>query len=98
MEEIVVDEDDLDGAEVDSDADEAAGDPSKAQGLVSMRDITKLVNRMNPHASTTNREKRKKKTFQMIKHKVRRKAKRSFREKQTALRDHLKKLAKQMRK
>nr|VZI19992.1 unnamed protein product [Spirometra erinaceieuropaei] len=60
--------------------------------------LYRQVNRMNPHASTTNREKRKKKTFQMIKHKVRRKAKRSFREKQTALRDHLQKLAKQMRK
>ncbi|BHF63653.1 Protein SDA1 [Sparganum proliferum] len=126
MEEIVLEEDELSAADTDSDANEADADPSKAQGLVSMRDITKLVkrakatkadriesivegrigrkkygfkvNRMNPHASTTNREKRKKKTFQMIKHKVRRKAKRSFREKQTALRDHLQKLAKQMRK
>uniref|UniRef100_A0A0X3PK40 Protein SDA1 n=1 Tax=Schistocephalus solidus TaxID=70667 RepID=A0A0X3PK40_SCHSO len=126
MEELVLEEDELGGADSDNDADEAAADLSKAQGLVSMRDITKLVkrakatradriesivegrigrkkygfqvNRMNPHASTTNREKRKNKTFQMIKHKVRRKAKRSFREKQTALRDHLQKLAKQMRK
>uniref|UniRef100_A0A158REA9 Protein SDA1 n=1 Tax=Hydatigena taeniaeformis TaxID=6205 RepID=A0A158REA9_HYDTA len=55
------------------------------------------VNRLNPHASTTNREKRKKKTFQMIKHKVRRKAKRSFREKQASLREHLRKLSKNFR-
>ncbi|VEL10219.1 unnamed protein product [Protopolystoma xenopodis] len=56
------------------------------------------VNRMNPHASTTNREKRKRKTFQMIKHKVKGKAfKRSFREKQIALREHLKKVAKMKR-
>lgn len=55
------------------------------------------INRMNAHASTTNREKLKNKTFQMIKHKVKRKAKRSFHEKQIALREHLKTLAKQSR-
>ncbi|CAH8532249.1 unnamed protein product [Schistosoma margrebowiei] len=55
------------------------------------------VNRLNAHASTTNREKLKNKTFQMIKHKIRRKAKRSFQQKQIALRDHLKKLMKRSR-
>ncbi|CAH8846129.1 unnamed protein product [Trichobilharzia szidati] len=55
------------------------------------------VNRMNAHASTTNREKSKNKAFQMIKHKVRRKVKRSFQEKQVALREHLKRLMKRSR-
>lgn len=40
-------------------------------------------------ASRTNKEKRKTKAFSMIKHKVKRKQKRSFREKQIALRDAL---------
>ncbi|VDD82022.1 unnamed protein product [Mesocestoides corti] len=123
VEELALDEDVL-GSDEDADSDKE-GATEEAHGLVSMRNITKLVkrahstkadrldsivegregrkkygfqvNRMNPHASTTNREKRKNKTFQMIKHKVRRKAKRSFREKQSALRDHLKKLSKSMR-
>uniref|UniRef100_A0A3Q0KJP0 Protein SDA1 n=1 Tax=Schistosoma mansoni TaxID=6183 RepID=A0A3Q0KJP0_SCHMA len=55
------------------------------------------VNRLNAYASTTNREKLKNKTFQMVKHKIRRKAKRSFQQKQIALRDHLKKLVKRSR-
>ncbi|CAI2727746.1 unnamed protein product [Schistosoma spindalis] len=55
------------------------------------------VNRLNAYASTTNREKLKNKTFQMVKHKIRRKAKRSFQQKQIALRDHLKKLIKRSR-
>ncbi|KAM7538238.1 hypothetical protein Aperf_G00000063926 [Anoplocephala perfoliata] len=120
--ELVVDEEDLGGD--DDDSDDGAN-PEEAQGLVSMRNITKLVkrahstkadrmdvieqgrkgrkkygfqvNRMNPHASTTNKEKRKNKTFQMIKHKARRKIKRSFRERQVALRDHLKKLSRNFR-
>lgn len=45
--------------------------------------------RLNPHASTTNREKKKKKNFMMLKHKVRGKIKRSFHDKQIALRNHL---------
>lgn len=48
--------------------------------------------RVNVHCSKTNREKRKKKNYQMIKHKVQRKVKRSFKEKQIALRNHLLKL------
>ncbi|KAL1517042.1 hypothetical protein ABEB36_000859 [Hypothenemus hampei] len=50
--------------------------------------------RVNIHCSKTNREKRKKKNYQMIKHKVQRKVKRSFKDKQIALRNHLIKLKK----
>lgn len=50
--------------------------------------------RVNIHCSKTNREKRKKKNFQMIKHKVQGKVKRSFKDKQVALRNHLLKLKK----
>ncbi|XP_074113158.1 SDA1 domain containing protein Mys45A [Cotesia typhae] len=45
--------------------------------------------RQNPLCSKTNREKKKTKAFQMIKHKVRGKVKRSFKDKQAALRNHL---------
>ncbi|XP_017757293.1 PREDICTED: protein SDA1 homolog isoform X2 [Eufriesea mexicana] len=45
--------------------------------------------RQNPLCSKTNREKKKTKTFQMLKHKVKGKVKRSFKEKQIALRNHL---------
>ncbi|XP_076285077.1 SDA1 domain containing protein Mys45A [Lasioglossum baleicum] len=45
--------------------------------------------RQNPLCSTTNREKKKTKAFQMLKHKVKGKVKRSFKEKQIALRNHL---------
>lgn len=50
--------------------------------------------RVNIHCSKTNREKRKKKNFQMIKHKVKSKVKRSFKDKQISLRNHLLKLKK----
>ncbi|XP_063415301.1 protein SDA1 homolog [Mytilus trossulus] len=51
--------------------------------------------RMNPNASTSNKEKRKNKPFLMVKHKVqRKKGKRSFKDKQIALRDSLLKRAK----
>uniref|UniRef100_A0A182WFG3 Protein SDA1 n=1 Tax=Anopheles minimus TaxID=112268 RepID=A0A182WFG3_9DIPT len=46
-------------------------------------------NRLNPHCSKTNREKQKNKNFSMIRHKVRGKVKKSFRDKQVALRKHL---------
>ncbi|XP_040162504.1 protein SDA1 homolog [Anopheles arabiensis] len=46
-------------------------------------------NRMNPHCSKTNREKQKNKNFTMIRHKVRGKVKKSFRDKQMSLRKHL---------
>ncbi|XP_043275609.1 protein SDA1 homolog [Venturia canescens] len=45
--------------------------------------------RQNPLCSKTNREKKKTKAFQMIKHKIKGKTKRSFKEKQIALRNHL---------
>ncbi|EGI61363.1 PREDICTED: protein SDA1 homolog [Acromyrmex echinatior] len=45
--------------------------------------------RQNPLSSTTNREKRKGKAFSMLKQKLRTKVKRSFREKQIALKNHL---------
>lgn len=50
--------------------------------------------RMNEHCSKTNREKKKKKNFQMIKHKIKGKIKRSFKDKQIALRNHLLKIKK----
>ncbi|KOC65919.1 Protein SDA1 like protein [Habropoda laboriosa] len=45
--------------------------------------------RQNPLCSKTNREKKKIKAFQMLKHKIKGKVKRSFKEKQIALRNHL---------
>lgn len=45
--------------------------------------------RQNEHCSRTNREKRKNKNFLMLKHKARGKMKRSFKDKQIALRNHL---------
>ncbi|KAL0131803.1 hypothetical protein PUN28_002984 [Cardiocondyla obscurior] len=45
--------------------------------------------RQNPLCSTTNREKRKGKVFSMLKQKLKTKVKRSFREKQIALKNHL---------
>ncbi|XP_029049878.1 protein SDA1 homolog [Osmia bicornis bicornis] len=45
--------------------------------------------RQNQLCSKTNREKKKMKSFQMMKHKIKGKVKRSFKEKQIALRNHL---------
>lgn len=45
--------------------------------------------RLNMHCSKTNREKEKRKNFQMIRQKARGKVKKSFRDKQLALRKHL---------
>ncbi|XP_011636691.1 protein SDA1 homolog [Pogonomyrmex barbatus] len=45
--------------------------------------------RQNPLCSTTNREKKKTKAFGMLKHKLKAKVKRSFRDKQIALKNHL---------
>lgn len=45
--------------------------------------------RHSVHCSTTNREKKKTKNFQMIRHKARGKVKKSFRDKQISLRKHL---------
>uniref|UniRef100_A0A7G3AX59 Protein SDA1 n=1 Tax=Lutzomyia longipalpis TaxID=7200 RepID=A0A7G3AX59_LUTLO len=46
-------------------------------------------NRKNIHCSRTNREKKKNKNFLMMRHKARSKVKKSFRDKQIALRNHL---------
>lgn len=46
-------------------------------------------NRKNEHCSRTNREKKKNKNFLMMRHKARSKVKKSFRDKQIALRNHL---------
>ncbi|PSN30739.1 Protein SDA1 [Blattella germanica] len=48
--------------------------------------------RQNPFSSKTNREKRKTKNFMMMRRKARGKVKRSFKDKQIALRNHLQKL------
>ncbi|XP_046369373.2 protein SDA1 homolog [Haliotis rufescens] len=45
--------------------------------------------KMNPDASTTNKQKKKSKPFMMVKHKMQRKVKRSFKDKQIALRNSL---------
>lgn len=45
--------------------------------------------RQNEHCSRTNRERKKKKAFQMVKHKLKGKIKRSFKDKQIALKNHL---------
>ncbi|GAA6080805.1 protein SDA1 homolog [Tachysurus ichikawai] len=60
-------------------------------GRTDRKDFVKKKNKLNPYASTSNKEKRKKKNFMMMKqsHGVRTKGKRSFREKQIALRDTL---------
>ncbi|XP_023018799.2 SDA1 domain containing protein Mys45A [Leptinotarsa decemlineata] len=50
--------------------------------------------RMNENCSTTNREKRKNKNFGMIRHKVKRKQNKSYKDKQISLRNHLLKLKK----
>ncbi|XP_034950262.1 protein SDA1 homolog isoform X2 [Chelonus insularis] len=48
--------------------------------------------RQNPLCSKTNREKKKTKAYQMVKHKIKTKVKRSFKDKQIALRNHLLKI------
>uniref|UniRef100_UPI00358FDE11 protein SDA1 homolog n=1 Tax=Myxine glutinosa TaxID=7769 RepID=UPI00358FDE11 len=60
-------------------------------GKADRKDFVKRFRRMNPHSSTTNREKQKTKNYIMIQHSsaVRGKQKRSFRDKQIALRDAL---------
>ncbi|XP_029301366.1 protein SDA1 homolog [Cottoperca gobio] len=66
-------------------------------GRPDRKDFFKKHTKLNPHASTSNREKRKTKNFMMMRHSqsVRTKGKRSFREKQIALRDALVKRKKQ---
>ncbi|XP_060791348.1 protein SDA1 homolog isoform X2 [Neoarius graeffei] len=60
-------------------------------GRTDRKEFVRKRNKLNPYASTSNREKRKKKNFMMMKQSqnIRTKSKRSFREKQIALRDAL---------
>ncbi|KAJ8286649.1 hypothetical protein GJAV_G00041560 [Gymnothorax javanicus] len=60
-------------------------------GRTDRKEFVKKKTKMNPYASTTNKEKKRKKNFMMMRHSrnVRTKNKRSFREKQVALRDAL---------
>ncbi|KAM9794875.1 protein SDA1 homolog [Syngnathus typhle] len=66
-------------------------------GRTDRKEFAKKKTKLNPHASTSNKEKRRKKNFMMMRHSqnVRTKGKRSFREKQIALRDALLKKKKQ---
>jgi len=65
----------------------------KVQGIMEGREGREKFGarqiRQNPHASTTNKEKAKKKTFMMMKHKVKRKQNRSYKDKQLALKSSL---------
>ncbi|XP_035996204.1 protein SDA1 homolog [Fundulus heteroclitus] len=56
-------------------------------GRTDRKDFVRKHTKLNPHASTSNKEKRRKKNFMMMRYSqnVRTKAKRSFREKQMAL-------------
>ncbi|KAG7499171.1 SDA1-like [Solea senegalensis] len=66
-------------------------------GRTDRKEFVKKHTKLNPHASTSNKEKRRTKNFMMMRHSrnVRTKGKRSFREKQLALRDTLLKKRKQ---
>ncbi|XP_073680803.1 protein SDA1 homolog [Garra rufa] len=66
-------------------------------GRTDRKDYVKKRSKLNPFASTSNKEKKRKKNFIMMKHSqnVRTKSKRSFRDKQIALRDALLKKRKQ---
>ncbi|XP_051533853.1 protein SDA1 homolog [Myxocyprinus asiaticus] len=60
-------------------------------GRTDRKEFIKKRSKLNPYASTSNKEKKRKKNFMMMRHSqnVRTKGKRSFREKQIALRDAL---------
>ncbi|KAM3874490.1 protein SDA1 homolog [Diretmus argenteus] len=66
-------------------------------GRTDRKDFAKRHTKLNPYASTSNKEKKRKKNFMMMRHSqnVRSKGKRSFRDKQIALRDALLKKKKQ---
>uniref|UniRef100_A0A1A8L591 Protein SDA1 n=1 Tax=Nothobranchius pienaari TaxID=704102 RepID=A0A1A8L591_9TELE len=66
-------------------------------GRSDRKEFVKKRTKLNPHASSSNKEKRRKKNFMMMKHSqnVRTKGKRSFREKQLALQAALLKKKKQ---
>ncbi|XP_046644890.1 protein SDA1 homolog [Daphnia pulicaria] len=59
------------------------------EGRADREKPTRKPKRQNPNASTTNREKSKKKNFMMLKQKAKGKQKRSFKDKQIALRNAL---------
>ncbi|XP_043400716.1 protein SDA1 homolog isoform X6 [Chelonia mydas] len=67
-------------------------------GKTNRKEFVKRKTKMNPFASSTNKEKKKQKNFMMMRysHNVRTKNKRSFREKQLALRDALLKKRKRL--
>ncbi|XP_019389799.1 PREDICTED: protein SDA1 homolog [Crocodylus porosus] len=67
-------------------------------GRTNRKEFVKKKTKMNPFASSTNKEKKKKKNFMMMRYSqnVRTKNKRSFREKQLALRDALLKKRKRL--
>ncbi|XP_040526775.1 protein SDA1 homolog isoform X2 [Gallus gallus] len=67
-------------------------------GKTDRKEFVKKKKRLNPFASSTNKEKKKQKNFMMMRysHNVRTKNKRSFREKQLALRDALLRKKKQL--
>ncbi|MED6232113.1 Protein SDA1 [Ataeniobius toweri] len=66
-------------------------------GRTDRKEFVRKRTKLNPHASTSNKEKRRKKNFMMMRHSqnVRTKGKRSFREKQLALQAALLKKKKQ---
>uniref|UniRef100_A0A673TK49 Protein SDA1 n=1 Tax=Suricata suricatta TaxID=37032 RepID=A0A673TK49_SURSU len=68
-------------------------------GKTDRKEFVRKKTRMNPFSSSTNKEKKKQKNFMMMRysHNVRSKNKRSFREKQLALRDALLKKRKRMK-
>nr|XP_060635364.1 protein SDA1 homolog [Anolis sagrei ordinatus] len=69
-------------------------------GRTDRKDFVKKKAKLNPFASTTNKEKKKQKNFMMMRysHNVRTKNKRSFREKQVALKEALLKQKKRLMK
>lgn len=69
-------------------------------GKTDRKEFVKKKTKMNPFASTTNKEKKKNKSFMMVRHSqnVRTKNKRSFRDKQISLRDSLLKKRKRLMK
>ncbi|PNF39265.1 SDA1-like protein [Cryptotermes secundus] len=74
--------------------DKEARQESVKRGQVGREKFGFQDRRLNAHSSKTNREKRKTKNYMMLKHKARGKLKRSFKEKQIALRNHLLRLKK----
>ncbi|MEE6460410.1 hypothetical protein FKM82_000958 [Ascaphus truei] len=69
-------------------------------GRTDRKEFVRKKTKMNPHASSTNKEKKKNKSFMMMRYSqnVRSKNKRSFRDKQVALRDSLLKTRKRLMK